>query len=138
MSLVRHLLLFLVASRGVTPQRIDLPPGSKPFRISFGSEDGRKVNLDVHSGDYVEECGRNVVATLYGETASRPDVEQLVTAEIRERLKVFRTEDHRRHNPYVHERPVFSLGLDDGTSLPFYEGDSVQFGEYRASNVVSV
>ena len=119
----------------VTSQRVDLPPGTKPFRISFSSDHAGNlvtVNLDVHSGDYVQECARNVVATLHGEGASRPDVEKLVCEEIRERLEVFRSEDHRRYNPHEHERPVFSLGLDDGTSLPFYEGDSVQFGACRA------
>jgi len=134
--LCRSILLgFLVASRPVTSQLVELPPGTKPFRIAFSSDHAGNlvtVNLDVHNGDYVEECARNVAATLHGEGASRADVEKLVCEEIRERLEVFRSEDHRRYNPHEHERPVFSLGLDDGTSLPFYEGDSVQFGACRA------
>ena len=61
----------------------------------------------------------------------RPDVEQTVMETILERLQVFRSEDHRRQTPAEHERPAFSLLLDDSSSVAFYPGDSVQFALQR-------
>ena len=46
-------------------------------------------------------------------------------------MQVFRSEDNRRYIPAEYERPAFSLRLDDGSSVAFYPGDSVQFALQR-------